>query len=371
MPRNLLTARLTPVTACLAGAYLVCSTALTGCERAADKTGRSAAERNKPLIVMIGPPENHAQWPGIRGGAERYLKAVPGVRAAFLVPTDESPASLRAVADQACGMKPRTVCLYVEYGEPAGPIVDQITGCGAFVVTIGQRLEGAGVSAHVGVDLVGGAGLLAENLERVAPGRKSYLLIHESGSTPLATSLYQRFRQAAERQYDLHLLEERNAAEQDLSYRDLLMAAADHYRNVGMIVTLDPRVWLSDDEALKQDLLELSRKRDSYGLGFATLSAAPRLWAWLGPADEPGEVAALALVGPLDGELGYAAMQLAGQLALASEVSSTSRLIRCELVTPENLGDFAGRYSQAANGLDVSALLPAPESAAGASTVGD
>jgi hypothetical protein len=86
---------------------------------------------------------------------------------------------------------------------------------------------------------------------------------------------------------------------------------------------------------------------------------------------------AAALVGPLDGEIGAAAVELA--ITGLMQVSDTPRLrtISCELVTAATLPDFAQRYAQAA-GLDPAALLaqqglraplstpesaPAPESA--------
>ena len=84
---------------------------------------------------------------------------------------------------------------------------------------------------------------------------------------------------------------------------------------------------------------------------FATLGAFPELWPHL----RSGR--ALALAGPLDGEIGFAALELVSAALTGSREFGTERFIMPELVTPETLADFARRYAAAA-GLDPAELSP-------------
>ena len=82
-----------------------------------------------------------------------------------------------------------------------------------------------------------------------------------------------------------------------------------------------------------------------------TLSSAPPLWARL----RKGEAAALA--GPLHGEIGYTAAARVWAGLTAAEPFGRIDLVPCELITPETLDDFAGRYAESA-GVPLEELLP-------------
>ncbi len=335
--------------------YLFICTLVTACERSPVPAPDPAIFREGFSIAMVGPGETHPQWPGVRGGALRYAAAVPSVRMQFANPSDSTADSLRQALTAVLAHQPRAVCLYL-----AKPSLADVGGLRAnlkmiareqiLIVTMGERFQDTHVYGYVGADLPGAAERLGDNLPRVAAGRRSYLLLHDSGVTPLATACYQRFGSAMRRQRELTLLQERNAAEGKRSPVEIVEEMMKLFPNAGLLVTLDPDVWLDAPPGWTVKLREINR-----GFRFVTLSASPQLWPWLGTPAVPGDAAAL--VEPLDGEIGFAAVEIAVRALASERQSSPTRWIECEVVRPDNLADFARRYSAAANGLDVSAYL--------------
>ena len=126
-------------------------------------------------------------------------------------------------------------------------------------------------------------------------------------------------------------------------------------------MTFSPDVWLTARAGWRREL----RQRYS-NFHFATLGAPPILWRQLGTAAARGQAAAL--VGPLDGDIGFAAVEAVVHILMNPNGPPPNHTIPCELVTSENLVDFARRYSVAANGLNVSSYLPA---AATTAPIGD
>ncbi len=252
--------------------------------------------------------------------------------------------------DQALELRPGVVCLCVDEPQRCQPAVERIARERVLVVTVGQELDDPRIAAHVGVDLPAAAELLGDNLERVAAGRQSYLLVHEAGRGTLATRCYQRFMEKARRQFAVQLLAEGSAADADGRGDRVLTDLLKRYPRVGLVVTLDANLWLRPPAGWERDLRGLSPD-----FRFATLSTAPVLWSRLGRPGGDGQ--AVALVGPLDGDIGYAAVEAATD-ALLRHRQGAPRIIPSELVTPETLADFARRYAEAAGGLDVSAFLP-------------
>ena len=322
-----------------------------GCERSSAPNASPSRPHSKAVIAVIGQAEDDPQWPGIRGGAKRYLAGVPSLRAVFAAPQSASPDDLRATISEVLAQEPQAVCLCVHDPDTARESLDLIASKHAIIVTMGQSMNDARVYGHVSVAMANAAETLGENLSKIAPGRRSYLLLHENKRNDRATNCYQRFLAAAQRQYDLVLLEEQNAATNHGADMTLIENMLDRFRHAATLVTLNPDVWLTVRPAWER------RLRESNGeFRFATLSGAPVLWRQLGSPEDPGLAAAL--VGPIDGEIGFAAAEIATQgLWNATEVLH-ARTIECELVTPDNLADFARRYSESANGLDVSAFLP-------------
>lgn len=330
--------------------HLLMYPVVTGCNRSSDALGRPTLEEGT-LIAVIGPSEGHPQWPGIRGGAQRFLSGVPTLRGQFETPRESTDLSLRAAVRRVLEHRPRAVCLYVADPELAATSIDLIAAEKVLLVTMGQRCPDARIYGHVGVSLPEAAGCLGENLARIAAGRRSYLLLHERGLSAEATECHRRFVAGAQRHYGITALQQENAAEGDRSPADLVEELLGRFPHAGLVVTLSPDVWLAARAGWDRRLRQLNRD-----FRFATLAAPPRLWQQLGTPAEPGDAAAL--VGPLDGEIGYAAVHMAVQALVGTEAPLTYRTIECELVTAENLADFARRYAAAANGLDVSGYLP-------------
>jgi hypothetical protein len=302
-------------------------------------------------VAVVGPSEGHPQWPGIRGGVQRFLAGAPSLRTYCAAPPDERPESLRATVAKVLDQRPTIVCLYVTDRASARAAVDLVISRQLLLLTMGERYDHPRIAGHVALDFAGAAGLLGSNLSRIAAGRRSYLLLHDSGRNELATKCYERFAAAAQRCYDMSLLRAVSTAQSRPSAARPLEELLAQFPHAGLVVSLTPDVWLTDRPGWDRQIRTLND-----GFRFATTSAAPVLWRRLGTPDVPGDAAAL--VGPLDGEIGYAALKMATQYLLSPERPTTDVMIECELVTPENLPDFAARYSAAANGLDVSEFLP-------------
>lgn len=326
-------------------------TLVMGCDRNDGGAPVHARTLRGALIAVIGPGEGHPQWPGMRGGAERFVAGNPSLRLLCTAPRDQQGESLGAAVERVLAEQPAVVCLWVNDPDAAAPSVARITSHQTLLVTMGTRGTGDYVSAHVGVDWPGAAQVLGRGLTEFAAGRRSYVLVHEDGRDAVATACYQRFAAAAERQYDVTLLEAVRTGGDARAAVTAVEELLGRFSHAGLVVTLNPDVWLTARAGWDREL----RTRNA-DFRFATLSAAPVLWTRLGTSAAPGDAAAL--VGPLDGEIGYAAVELASRLLLSTERSATERVVSCELVTPTTLADFAQRYTAAANGLDVSAWLP-------------
>ncbi|MCK4342866.1 MAG: hypothetical protein KAY37_14205 [Phycisphaerae bacterium] len=337
--------------------YLLIPALVTSCERPPRPGPDKALLEDGVKITMVGPAQGHPQWPGIRGGAERYMAGVPTVKVEFLTPAEDTAASLRETLSPVLEQEPQAVCLYVTKGYVGerGKLREYLKLVALeqiLLVTMGEPFKDTRIYGHVGVDLPGAAELLGDNVQRIAAGRRTYLLLHEDGAEPVATNCYHRFISAARLHHDQdwHLLWEKNAAEGDRPSAELVAEMLELFPHAGLVVTLSPEVWLTAEHGWGGKLRKLNR-----GYCFTTLSASPPLWHWLGTPEVPGDAAAL--VGPLDGEIGFAAVQMVVRALLSERQASPTRRIDCELVTPSNLPDFARRYSESANGLNVEEYL--------------
>jgi ABC-type sugar transport system substrate-binding protein len=338
--------------------YLLVYPLLTSCERSPDNTPNKPHALHDVLIVAVGPGEDDPQWPGVRGGVERLFADIPSLRGHCVVPHAQTPAALRAAVERALEWKPNVICLFVSDVDAVRPCIDLIARRQVMLVTMGQDTGDPRVSGHVGVDLPAAAEQLGENLSRIAAGRQSYVLVHEAGRSETARNCYRRFSAAAQYRYDLTLLKEADASAGARTPAELVEQLLGLFPHAGLIVTLNPEVWLTAPAGWWARLHGFNGD-----FRFTTLAAAPRLWPRLGTPASPGDAAAL--LGPLDGEIGYAAAQLAVQLMISTDKPPSSIMIPCELVTADNLADFARRYAAAAGGnistsAPVSAVAPAP-----------
>ncbi len=334
-------ARVTRSSAADICAYFIVAAGVIGCERLPAGAQGNARPSHTPLIVLIGPAQPSPQWAGIAGGARRFIKErYPSLRLETTAPRDDSGPALSQAVQDALSLEPSAICLSVSDPAHACAAAGEVVASGTILVTVGIACDIPGVHGHVRVNLASGAELLGEHLEEIAGGKRSYLLVHRCGATPVDTHCYERFMRKARSYHGITLLEERNAAETGQPPAELLRAMFARFRHAGLAVTLDPTPWLRRPPA---ELLGRNAR-------FATLSAAPALWPYL----RSGEAAAL--VGPLDGEIGALAVELALVGITDSGEAGLVRSVQSELVTRETLDDFAKRYAEAA-GLDVNALL--------------
>lgn len=338
-------------------AYILAITTLTACDRHPQSTAATRPAARGMRVVVIGPGGDQPQWPGIRGGAERYARAVPAVSVQCLSPQDASAQALIQSLSEAAAQRPGALCLFLtEDCRPgAGDIAAALRSpgfAGTFVVTMGARLPQVQASGHVGIDWPGAAEQLAAQAPALVPTRRSFALLHADCASAEATDCYQRFRSASRRveSESWNLLRELNSTgcgEAPAACVEELMAQFPH---AGLIVALDPTTWHGASPEWERDLA-----RRYPQMRFVTLSAAPVLWHWLGTPAVPGPAAAL--VGPVDGDLGYAAVQMAVEGRVGTQGSSAPRYLACEIVTPATLPAFARRYANAANSLDVTPFL--------------
>ena len=301
-------------------------------------------------MIVIGPAADDPTWPAIRGGAQRYAATLPNLVFDYVAPTDDDHAARKLLIDQCIERTPKAICLYVtEAGrgsgsdnDPFAALAEEIRRNNILLVTMGRRLgDGSRYYAHVGVDLAWAADAVGRNLAAIAVDKRSYLLLHQRDLSAQSTRIYNRFTLAARHDANMTRLRELraapSAAEQQRQLREMLA----EFPNVGLIVTLTPRLWLEQPTGAALH----SRNR------FVTLSTSPSLW----PRLRKGEAAALA--GPLHGEIGYTAVSKAWTGLLAGEALGRVELIPCELVKPDSLDDFAKRYAESA-GIPLEQLWP-------------
>jgi|GEM_PF-867316 len=333
--------------------YLLGLALVIGCEPPpGDHPGSAKLKAGVPIIVVGSHPDD-PHWPAIRGGALRYAQAVPTVRVECVTPPRDTPQALRDELVRVLQRQPVAVCLHVTAQDVAEPTalranLDRIARAATLLITVGVQFNDPRIFAHVGANLPESAELLADNLPRLLTPRRTCVVVHRASAGPSTANLYNRFRSAVRRQPGVVILQEADVGggDQAAAIEELLTL----YPHAALVVTLDPSVWLEPRPDWEYRL-----RRANPGFRFATLSAAPPLWGRLGTPAAPGSAAAL--VGPLDGELGYAAVELAVRAVSGSQSVSRECWIPCEVVTPTNLLDFARRYSAAAGGLDVSRYL--------------
>jgi len=326
--------------------YLISWSLLTGCEHEAER-----APRNLPAgglwISVVTPSEYAPDWPAVSGGARRYLETTPTVSGECVAARANE--TVTAFAQRFLDRKPAAVVLLVPSREAAEPLARIVRAALVPLVTVGEELPDGVAAGHVAVFQGEAAETLAAALPSVVGTGLSYVLVRKGAPAEGTERVSDRFMSVARQNPSPRLL----AADEGDGVNNVAAAVSRllaQYPRTSLVVTLDPAVWLDPPLGWEAGLAQVS---PSYR--FATLSAAPRLWAALGTPQRPGRAAAL--VGALDGERGFAAAELAVRIALNPE-TPRRRIIPTELVTAATLADFARRYSQAAGGLDVSSWLP-------------
>jgi len=325
--------------------YSLVLTVVMGCRQAPPLPGSGRLPNEGDLIVLIGPAESSPQWAGIAGGARRFIEPYPALRLEIVAPADNRSETLMQVVREALAKDPRAICMYVSNRAAAAAAAEAVVAHAGILVTLGVELDIPGVFGHVEEDVAGAAELLGRHLDEIVSGKRSYVLLHRAGTSTKDTRCYERFLAKARSYRAISLLEERNAGQGDQSSAELVRAMFTRFRHAGLVVTLEPSLWLS---AAPADVLGQNAR-------FATVGAAPVLWRYL----RSGEATALA--GPLDAELGSRAVELALAAITESRKPGAVRTVRSELVTRETLDDFAKRYAEAAD-LDLEKLRSMPVS---------
>lgn len=310
--------------------YLLLAAMVTGCDRPASNPQPLASFKDA-RVVAVGWTADDPQWPGIRGGIERAAADFAPLRVEFRAARDALPATYAALIADVERARPHVAILHVGRARDVEHAVRRLTHAGVRVVTVGRTLASEGEYARVEIDLPGGAELLGAELPRIAAGGQAYVLLHARGIDAEATRLYQRFAAGAEKNRLISRLAERTRPTADSDGRAQIGEMLAEFRNVSLVITLDDRPWRSGAAGL---LGPANR--------FATLPASPVLWGEM----RAGRCAALA--GPLDGDAGAAALNLAVHALSNSPRPESPRVIPCELVTPDSLDDFARRYRAAA-----------------------
>jgi hypothetical protein len=330
--------------------YALATLALTACDRSHSSRRAADAAATIPVIAVISPAEENPRWPGIRGGVQRCAAGVPSVRVFTMTARENTSDSLHAATELALAVRARAVCFLVDEPSHFHSAINLALAHQVLVITLGAECSDSHITRHLEADWAGAAELLGGHLERIAAGGQSYLLLHHRGRAASDTRLHDRFLQGAQRQYGVQLLQSRAVSGRE-SAADAAGDILGLFRHAALLVTLDPQIWLAPRAGWWHALRE-----QNANFRFATLSTAPTLWRQLGTPADPGDAAAL--VGPLDGDIGFAAASTAIQLLLDPASVSAQRTFPCELVTADTLADFARRYSDAANGLDVRSYLP-------------
>lgn len=312
--------------------YLTGIAVLNGCDAQPATHSTAQPVPKNPFIAFIGSWRGDPHFEALFGGARRYAEEIGTVRLQPFVPSDGSPSSTKAAIREALQGRPHALCLCIGDQPESGEYVTLAASEGAAVVTIGDPTPSEAAYARVIIDWADAAELLGRQLPRVAAGRRSYVLLHEDGRSATATQTYQRFRQAAAEHADLAMLTERNASTGDVRPADLVRDMLEQFRNAALVVALTPSTWYADAPGTA---LGPSNR-------LVALGAAPHLWDAL----REGRVAAL--VGPIDGDAGYAAMELAMRALVERKRLGVVRVIPSEIVTRDNLDDFSRRYRAAA-----------------------
>jgi ABC-type sugar transport system substrate-binding protein len=328
---------------------------LGACDKPGDVARRSGREDRRP-VAMVGNASD-TRWAAVVGGARRYVEGVPITQLHVEDAEEGTPTALSEAVTRAIAAEPFALCLFVpEHGpqqaEALRALCARITPSRVLIITMGAPIEGADVYAHIGPDWTGAADLLGDGAPDIAKPRKSYVLLHADGRSERSTDCYNRFSAAARERHgdNWHLLAERNLIDGAGDDADQIRQLITLFPHVGLVVTLDADVWVTAQDTWLAELRSVNPH-----FRFATLSTAPVLWHYLGTVQAPGEAAAL--VGPLDGEMGYFAVEAAVRAKISEHDANPSRVVPCEVVTPATLSDFAARYAKSANGLGVTQYL--------------
>lgn len=287
------------------------------------------------LLTLVGGFEHDPQWRAIVAGARAQaadlgrlrVEARPRRVGSARTVDDEINAALEAGA--------KVIGVWRRHPFELTTRPSAVARRGAFLIPLGLPIESEIPIAGVRVDWPAAAEMLAEALPALLGEKRTLVLLHERSRDARSEGIYHRFVNVINAQQRIVLLAERDAAAHQATGRELLREMLGEFEHAGLAVSLTPTPWLPPRP-------EWALPRET---PFATLSAAPPLWPYL----ERG--AARALIGPVDGQIGRLFVDQALKAISGEAGDSGVRFVPCEVVTSENLDDFAARYRAAAGSL--------------------
>lgn len=305
---------------------------LIGCERPISPVDKGHAPRRDARVLFIAPPAADSRSAAMVSAARRAIREFGS--ASFDV-VHLTPIAEGALGDlsRALERRPTVVCLYIDEAQPPDTAIDAVARSGAMVISVGGSDGRLATYGHVAVANAAAAEELGRQLRALAGDRKGYVLVHADGAGDAATQCYRRFFAAARQSPTPALLKELNlATPAGRRGVEATREVVDLFPSSRLLVAIDARPLL---DAPPATVIGPQRQ-------FIVLSTAPALWSCL------HDGSALALVGPLDGEIGAAAAKIAIRALTGSERPPVVVDVHCELVTPDTLADFEQRYTAAA-----------------------
>lgn len=277
-------------------------------------------------------PAGDPRWQGVEGGFRAYLSNYSNVTLNVVRPVDESLNALIEAARNATSSRPHAVCVWIGNPDGAASALETLSRGGATVVTMGSMPEFDGVFGHVQCSPVEAAELLGRKLDEFEGPQRSYVLLHNHGRNAQGTEVFQRFQLYASRHARLRMLKEETGRANTAEAGEAVRAMVKLFPNVGVVVTLDPRIIWEDPRGA---LLGPENR-------VATIGAPPELW----PLIAAGKAGA---AGCIDGEIGAAAANFAVRSLADHRKTERVVVIQPEWVTDATLADFSRRYTEASN----------------------
>jgi hypothetical protein len=309
---------------------------LAGCSRDSDP-----ATPAKPTVAgaptfLVGGDERDPAWQAITSAAKQAADRNANLKLSILSRPHGEPRTPADLVQQAVAAGAKIVGLWVT--EPKLHVdAERLAEQGIQLITLNAPVDNWNGPQLI-VDYTDAVDTLAEDLPNLAPETTSYVLIHQAAANARSAQLLKRFRQAAPQQVvsgqnpRFVRLADYDRSEWPGPVQELLASILDEYPHVSLIITLDPELWLAD----------LPPVQLPPGKRFITLGSAMPLWERL----RQGE--ALALCGPIHGEIGRVFVAMASDAAAPRESPPRRRFVDCETITAANLDAFTARYVEAA-----------------------
>ena len=278
-------------------------------------------------ISFIGPSGGGTRWDVIKAHARQAVSVFETLRFEAALPPEAGPTGRATAFRQAVADGAVAVCVMTPDTRSDDALLKAAGELGVPLVTVGAGPYRTPAFGHVEIAWADGAADLGRRLTETLHDHRSYAVMHHADGPPVVAECYNRFMQFARRQRMLSLLADITVAREPGEARAEVGRLFAKFPNLAVVVTLDENIWTP---AALEQLPPAAR--------IVTLGASPELW----PLLESGR--ANALCGPVDAEVGQAAMELAFAALTESSRSGALRVIPCEIVTRDNLDDFVRRY---------------------------